>query len=366
MKPVATLSNHEDRVWSVAWSPSGKVLASSGADRAIRLFAPADANKAPQEWEWVCFAALEDSQSRTIRSLAFHPSGALLAAASFDGTVAVGRRESGGEWEVFATLEGHENEVKCVSWSPNGQLLATCGRDKTVWVWEYSPEGDGSALVGDDEDDEGQAGDQAFECVSVLTGHSQDVKCVRFNPAREELVSCSYDDTIRFWGEDMDDWRCVQELVGVHSNTVWAAAYAPSGNEMASCSQDMSVVVFAFDDAAADAANPGDAAPPATESAVGLVRPAKEWVQRQTLAGAHTRPIFTVDWDPSGLSIATGAGDDAICVFTRPAPGAAFAEKVRIEAAHDSDVNCVQWNPKVPGMLASCGDDGLVKVWRIA
>jgi len=78
---------------------------------------------------------LEGAHHRTIRCVSWSPCGRLLAATSFDGTTSVWSNKTS-DFECIATLEGHENEVKGVAWSASGAYLATCSRDKSVWIFE--------------------------------------------------------------------------------------------------------------------------------------------------------------------------------------------------------------------------------------
>jgi cytosolic iron-sulfur protein assembly protein CIAO1 len=382
-------------VWDVAWCPVSvggtRLLASCGADKSVRVWAlaglwgeqttaGAGSTSAALGWKsdedtdgalrWACVAVLEDVHQRTVRRLAWSPDGLALAASSFDGSVSVWRREAGwaevsatdpsdddrlesgydlgtgdstkakGGFSCVATLEGHENEVKGVAWDSSGSLLATCGRDKTVWVWE-----------GDE--------DYEFECLAVLHGHSQDVKRVLWHPTREILFSCSYDNSVKVWQDEDDDWFCTHTL-NAHDSTVWDMAFDATGTRLVTVSDDKSVAVW---------------------NTEGALRPNDPTPQRvASLEGQHERCVFSTDWSGSGAlepptspatgKIATGCGDDGIRIIQRSEGGAEEYEVVGLKAqAHKADVNCVRWCPQpeadAPLVLASCSDDGDVAVWTL-
>ncbi len=329
----AVLEGHDERTWHVAWSPCGQLLASCGADKVVRVWRQMGG-------QWACCATLEDVQTGTIRCCEWSPCGSYLAAASFDKSTALWRRgrRRGSlemEWELLSSLEGHDNEVKSVSWSADGSTIATCSRDKSVWVWEAPPPGNPDALLSGDGEERIEC-----ECISVLSGHSQDVKQVRWHPTEPLIYSVSYDDSARVWHEDTDDWACQEVLVG-HTNTVWGLAHDPRGERFATCSQDCTVRIWVRD------------------------ARSRRYTCGAVLEGRHSRTIFSIDWSPDGRVLATAGADDAV-VLHQCYNGNDFPVALRLERAHASDVNCVRWNPKVNGCLATAGDDGLVKVWTLS
>ena len=332
------LLGHTDRVWQVRFSSDGSRLASCSGDKTVRLWC--EDTTAPGGGAWRCYAVLEDQQSRTIRACDWsHPDGKLLATASFDATTAIWQQMGGSapdteEWEVVAELEGHENEVKSVAWCPAYSggglgLLATCSRDKTVWIWEQLPGND-------------------YECVDVKSAHTQDVKMVAWHPSGCLLASASYDDTIKLWVDDGDgdDWRCAQTLTG-HTSTIWAIAFDRDGSRMVSVSDDTTIKIWAC--ATASGGEPN-------------------WKCIQTISGEHDRPIYGVCWSRVNGMIATASGDNTVKIFAAldaSDPAAAFARVHSIEKAHSVDVNSVAWHPTRSDVLVSASDDQSIHVWKI-
>ncbi|PKS12239.1 hypothetical protein jhhlp_001539 [Lomentospora prolificans] len=295
------------------------------------------------------------------------------------------------DWQFTLVLEGHDSEIKGVAFSPSGAHLATCSRDKSVWIWED---------VGADEDDD------EWETVAVLNEHEGDVKAVAWCPdvpgrnarrsySADVLASASYDDTVRIWREDDDgEWVCVAVLSG-HEGTVWGIAW--EGTEradgafprLASCSADGTIRVWKLK------VDDEDDAPTATLGGIPntMRRSLREdWVCEAVLPKAHTRDIYSVTWSPrTGLLASTGS-DGVIALYREedepePAkaadPGAggdeaAGSKKWKLVATYDRghgpyEVNHVTWCPrydseKKPGeeMLVTTGDDGQVRTWRVS
>jgi hypothetical protein len=92
----------------------------------------------------------------------------------------VSRRRFFYEATCVATL-GHSDWVLSVAFDPTGRLVATGSQDNTAKVWRMSPDG------------------AAATCVATLAGHSGTVQSVAFDPTGRFVATGSYDKTIKIW-----------------------------------------------------------------------------------------------------------------------------------------------------------------------
>ncbi|EIN08976.1 WD40 repeat-like protein [Punctularia strigosozonata HHB-11173 SS5] len=356
---------HDDRAWNVAWNPVKPILASCSADKSVRLYHYTSSSTSREEssasssptYSFAHLSTIPTGHTKTVRAVAWAPSGKTLATASFDANIGIWEQEAdddagdvnSGDWECVSLLEGHETECKSVAYSSTGTLLASCSRDKTVWVWEVHPDAD-------------------FECLGVLMEHTQDVKCVAWHPTEEILASASYDDTVKLYIDDpSDDWYCFATLTG-HASTVWSVAWAPSGSYLASASDDRTIRIWR---------RAGDML--------------EQWECVLVIEG-HERSIYSLSWSarPSGPRrpghlgwLASTGGDGKIKIWefweenasadNRPRsdsrPMLYHALIASLSSAHGvCDVNSVAWCPRAEhsNLLATAGDDGSVRVWHVA
>ena len=163
-KPV-TLGGHPDFVYSVAFSPDGKTLASGSGDNTIKLW---DVPTGKEQ-------ATLKGHTGWVTSVAFSPDGKTLASGSWDKTIKLWDVATGKE---LATLQGHTSFVLSVAFSPDGKTLASASGDKTIKLWD----------VADGQGDRPPSRD-------TRTGFS----CVAFSPDGKTLASGSVDKTIKLW-----------------------------------------------------------------------------------------------------------------------------------------------------------------------
>ncbi|MFI0404551.1 AAA family ATPase [Actinomadura sp. 3N508] len=325
------LRGHEDRIWSVAWSPGGELVATASSDRTLRVW---DAGSGAE-------VAVLRGHEGPVMAVAWSPDGRWLASASDDGTTRV--------WDAaaytrIAVLRGHRDRVWGVTWSPDGTRLASASRDGDVKIWNpadgtetatlgghdgwvrdvaWSP--DGARLASASDDRTVRIWDATSGRLAVvLEGHENSVRSVAWSPDGMRLASCSYDRTARVW--EVESGTSGPVLTG-HGDLVWSLAWSPDGARLATASHDRTIRLWS----------------------------AAEGTELAVFRG-HGEALRAVAWSPDGARLASGSNDRTVRFWD-----AERAAEIAVLRGHERAVAAVAWS--AAGVLASASYDRTARIW---
>ena len=199
-----------------------------------------------------------EGHENNVLCLAFSPDGAMLASGStWDDPIRL--------WDVatgrhLKTLAGHTGTVKAVVFSPNSAMLASGSSDNTIRLWDVA----------------------TGRHLKTFTGHTGTVRAVAFSPDGAMLASGSWDSTIRLW--DVATGTHLRTLTGDMSSFVWDIGFSSDGAVLASCKwQDKTIHLW--------------------DVATGT--------HLKTLTG-HTDEVMSVEFSSDGALLASGSRDKTI------------------------------------------------------
>ena len=302
---TAVLGGHGGRVYSVAFSPEGTVLA-SGCDQGVRPDGSlVKGGRRVRLWNvasQTCTAALTGPQGAA-SCVAFSPDGAMLASGNSGQPVHLWRL--GSRFGKGPVTLADDTDVTSVAFSPDGTLLATGNCYKTVRLWDMATR----------------------RCLATLSGHGGWVHSVAFGRDGGILATGSGDHTIRVW--DVAARTCLAIFAG-HSEIVREVAFSPDGVTLASGSVDTTIWLWDL----------------ATGTCVAV------------LTDSFT-PVFCVAFSPDGSLLASGGPDSTVQLWD-----VATRTRVATLTGHAKAVTSLAFSPD-GGTLASGSHDTTVRLWRL-
>jgi WD40 repeat protein len=209
-KPPVRVTAHTGKVVALAFSPNGKILATAGEDRWVRLWDPATGKE----------KATLKKHGEGVLALAFSPDGKTLATGD-GGLLRVWDLPTGRE---APALRLEDDLVRLLAFSPDGKTIAEAGFQWKIRLWDLAEGKVRATLPAKDKE--------------ALTGQ---ITALAFRPGSPILASSGWDECIRLWNPVTQKQEAV--LQG-HREVVRCLAFSPDGKTILSGGDDRDVRVW--------------------------------------------------------------------------------------------------------------------------
>ncbi len=214
-KPIKTLEGHSSFVNDVDWSPDMGFLATGSDDKTIKL------------WDvetGTCLHSIKQ-RGRQVYSVAWSPAPDenILAFGYWDSAIRIWEWD-GKDLTYLQTRREHKHGINSLAWSPKGKILASGSKDETIRIWEWN--------------------NNDLKSLQNLKGHKKGVNSVAWSPDGRILASGSGDGTIRLWNAETGE---LIETIGGHTALVKSISFSYDGRLLASKSLDGTVRIWHSD-----------------------------------------------------------------------------------------------------------------------